>query len=136
MKSLFNFLLLAIVAFPAVAQQFTEIDPGLSKPPQPCVVWGDYDGDGDLDVLVAGLGSHDIPFTTIYKNTGGNLTDSGIVLPGLARATAAWGDFDGDGDLDLAMTGLNSSGIPTTRIYRNDGGAFTAVSGNFTGVFA
>lgn len=122
--------------FPAGAQQFTEVDPHVSKPPQPCVVWGDYDGDGDLDMLVAGLGSHDIPFTTIYKNTGGTFTDSGIVLMGLSRATAAWGDFDGDGDLDLAITGLNVSGIPTTKIYRNDGGTFTAIAGNFTGVFA
>src|SRR5205809_3870165 len=106
-KYLFNFLLLSILALPAVAQQFTEINPSLAKPPQPCVVWGDYDGDGDLDVLVAGLGSHDIPFTILYRNTGGTFADSGIVLPGLSRATAAWGDYDGDGDLDLAMTGLN-----------------------------
>src|SRR5580765_8877101 len=104
MKALLNLLLFAIIALPVSAQQFTEMNAGLSKPPQPCVVWGDYDGDGDLDVLVAGLGSHDIPFTTIYKNTGGTFTNSGIVIQGLSRATAAWGDFDGDGNLDLAMT--------------------------------
>jgi hypothetical protein len=98
---------------------------------------GDYDGDGDLDVLVTGSGSHDIAFSTIYKNTGGPFTDSGIVLLGLSRATAAWGDFDGDGDLDLAMTGLTTGAtIPTTRIYRNDGGVFTALTNNLLGVFA
>src|SRR5512137_2568672 len=86
------------------AGQFTEVDPGLAKPPFPCVVWGDYDGDGDQDVLVAGSGSHDIAFSTIYKNTGGTFRDSGIVLLGLSRASAAWGDFDGDGDLDLAKS--------------------------------
>src|SRR3954468_22242012 len=69
---------------------FTEITPaGLAAPPQPCVVWGDYDGDGDLDLLVAGLGKHDVPFTILYKNTAGTFTDSGIVLLGLSRATAA-----------------------------------------------
>jgi hypothetical protein len=116
---------------------FTEITPaGLAAPPQPCVVWGDYDGDGDLDLLVAGLGKHDVPFTILYKNTAGTFTDSGIVLLGLSRATAAWGDFDGDGDLDLAMTGLDINGLPATRLYRNDGGVFTPVAGNFTGVFA
>ena len=117
------------------AAQFTEFDPGLAKPPFPCVAWGDYDGDGDLDVLVAGLGKHDVAFTTLYKNSGGTFTDSGIVLLGLSRATAAWGDFDGDGDLDLAMTGLTTAGVPTTVIYRNDGGTFTPVAGTFTGVF-
>jgi len=136
MKALLVFLLLTITALTASAQLFTEFNAGLAKPPEPCVAWGDYDGDGDLDVLVAGLGSHDIPFTIIYKNTAGTFADSGIVLPGLSRATAAWGDFDGDGNLDLAMTGLDISGIPTTRVYRNNGGGFTPLPGSFTGVFA
>src|ERR1043166_7544032 len=118
------------------AQQFTEITPGIATPPQPCVIWGDYDSDGDLDLLIAGMGKHDVPFTILYKNTGGTFADSGVVLLGLSRATAAWGDFDGDGDLDLAMTGLDISGIPVTRVYRNDGGVFTPLAGNFTGVFA
>jgi len=128
-------MLLLLSANP-ISAQFTEIDPGLPKSANPCVVWGDYDNDGDLDVLVAGAGKQDVAFTTIYNNMGGVFTNSGIVLLGLSRATAAWGDFDGDGDLDLAMTGLTTAGIPTTRIYRNDGGTFTLVAGTFSGVFA
>jgi len=128
-------MVLALATIPAAAQ-FVEVNPGLPKYPNPCVVWGDYDGDGDLDVLVAGLGKQDVAFTAIYNNTSGVFTNSGIVLLGLSRATAAWGDFDGDGDLDLAMTGLTTAGVPTTRVYRNDGGTFTPVAGPFTGVFA
>jgi hypothetical protein len=129
-------LIIPLLAPSRAGGQFVELDPGLAKPPYPCVAWGDYDGDGDLDVLVAGLGSHDIAFTKIYKNSGGTFTDSGIVLLGLSRASAAWGDFDGDGDLDLAMTGLTTAGLPTTRVYRNDGGTFTPIAGPFIGVFA
>jgi hypothetical protein len=116
--------------------QFTEVDPGMAQPPFPCVAVGDYDNDGDLDVLVAGLGKKDVPFMIIYRNTGGAFADSGVVLPGLSRATAAWADFDGDGELDLAMTGLNSSGLPTTRIYRNDGGTFIALTNSMAQGFA
>jgi hypothetical protein len=126
----------ALIAGPAAAQPFTETAPGLPEKAFPCVAVGDYDGDGDLDVLVAASGSHDIAFTTLYNNTGGTFTDSGIALLGLARATAAWGDLDGDGDLDLAMTGLESGAtFGTTRVYRNNGGTFTALPGPFLGVF-
>jgi hypothetical protein len=119
----------------AGAQQFTEVDPGLPKSANPCVIWGDFDGDGDLDLLVAGVGKQDVALTTLYKNSDGVFSNSGISLLGLSRATAAWGDFDNDGDLDLAMTGLTSAGVATTRVYRNDGGTFTPVPGKFTGVF-
>src|ERR1051325_1176592 len=133
-----NFL--STAAFIALAlttrAQFTEVDPQMAQPPFPCVAVGDYDNDGDLDVLVAGLGKRDVPFTIIYKNTGGVFSDSGVVLPGLSRASAAWGDFDGDGDLDLAMTGLNSSGVPTTRIYRNNNGTFEQLPVVLAPVFA
>jgi hypothetical protein len=121
----------------SAAQQFTEQDPGLPKSANPCVVWGDYDSDGDLDLLVAGVGKQDVAFTTLYNNNGaGIFTNSGIVLVGLSRATAAWGDFDNDGDLDLAMTGLTSAQVAAARIYRNDGASFTQVPGSFPAVFA
>jgi len=130
-------LLALLVAPHRAAAQFTELTPGLAAPPFPCVTWADYDGDGDLDLLIAGLGKRDIAFATLYRNDGGGtFIDSGIALLGLSRATAAWGDFDGDGDLDLAMTGLTTAGLPTTHVYRNTGGTFTAVAGNFLGVLA
>jgi hypothetical protein len=119
---------------PSMAQ-FTEVDPGVAEPPFSCVAPGDYDGDGAVDLLVAGSGHQDIAFTTIYRNVNGSYVDSGLSLLGLARATAAFGDFDQDGDLDLAMTGLTTAGAATTRIYRNNGGTFSVVSGSFLGVF-
>jgi hypothetical protein len=133
---LLNTVAMLVLPGAAVAQLFTEIDPGLPAMARPCVVWGDYDGDGDLDVLVAGPGSQDASVTTLYSNSGGSFTDSGIVLLPLQFAAAAWGDYDGDGDLDLAMIGLTTAQVPTTRIYRNDGGLFTLLTGDFTGVYA
>lgn len=128
-RSLIPLFVLAFQTSAAWAQ-FAEVDPAVAQPPFPCVAVGDFNNDGHLDVLVAGLGKRDVPFTILYTNSGTAFVDSGIVVPGLSRATAAWGDFDGDGDLDLAMTGLDGSGIPVTRIYRNDGGTFTLLTNN------
>jgi hypothetical protein len=127
---------LSLAPVSTTAQQFTEVINGLPNFPQTCVAWGDYDGDGRPDVLVAGLGKRDIPTTTLFRNTVDGLVDSGIVLPGLSRASAAWGDFDNDGRLDLAMTGLNSSGVPVTVVERNNGTNFTTVPSALFGVFA
>lgn len=109
-------------------QRFTEIHPEVIEPERPGIAWGDYDSDGDLDLLVAGPGRRDTLSTVLYKNTGGDFQDSGLALPGLGNAAAAWGDFDNDGNLDLAMIGQSSSG-PVTRVFRNNGTNFTAVAG-------
>ncbi len=82
--------------------------------------WGDYDNDGDLDILLAGYtGSARI--TKIYTNDGiGGFSDSGISLTGAENGSAAWGDYDNDGDLDILLTGWSGSSH-FTKIYRNDG---------------
>jgi len=132
---------IAATASGALAQ-FTDTNSGMPASAFGCVLPGDYDQDGNVDVLVMGKGSHDVAYSTIYRNVGGAFTDSGIPLLGLwpsstcGAQSAAWGDFDHDGDLDLAMTGQTTAGVPTTRIYRNQGGSFVAVPGTFTGVYA
>jgi len=50
-------------------------------------------------------------------------------LPDLAHSWVAWGDYDRDGDLDIAICG-DSAGIPRTYVYRNDNGFF--VNSGFT----
>jgi hypothetical protein len=47
-----------------------------------------------------------------------------VVLPQLAYSACAWGDYDHDGDLDLALTGAEGN-TPVSRILRNDNGIFT-----------
>ncbi|MFN8176951.1 MAG: FG-GAP-like repeat-containing protein [bacterium] len=50
---------------------------------------------------------------------------------GLVALGSAWGDFDGDGDPDVAVS-LWSGTSPSVRLYRNDGnGAFADVSASF-----
>jgi hypothetical protein len=38
----------------------------------------------------------------------------------VGRSSVAWGDYDDDGDLDLAIVGSTSESVHVARIYRND----------------
>jgi hypothetical protein len=84
------------------------------------MAWGDYDGDGDPDLAIAGETGTG-PVTSVYKNDGsGTLSlDTAQNLPGLKNAALAWGDYDSDGDLDLALTGFTGL-ARIARIYEND----------------
>ncbi len=90
------------------------------------VAWGDYDNDGDLDILLTG---NDI--ASIYRNDGGGtFTYINAGLPGVNYSSVAWGDYDNDGDLDILLTGNG-----TASIYRNDGGGtFTDINAGLPGV--
>ncbi|MEZ4638726.1 MAG: FG-GAP-like repeat-containing protein [Caldilineaceae bacterium] len=96
---------------------FTNINAGwLSR--RGTAAWGDYDNDGDLDILLTGwtLSSG----LCVYRNIGGTFSDVTAGLTDIRVSAAAWGDYDGDGDLDILLSGNDSSG-PVTQVYRNDG---------------
>jgi hypothetical protein len=98
--------------------------------------WGDYNNDGYPDLVIAGTQGYDpqTAVTKLYRNDGGVLVDSGVQLPGIYNGDLAWGDFDGDGQLDLAMCGATTSGVAITAILRNDNGAFVDTQAGLEGV--
>lgn len=85
------------------------------------VAWGDYDNDGDLDILICGITDANKPVSKIYKNDGLNTFSEqvAILLAGAGYGSSAWGDYDNDGDLDIVLTGSGDSNI--AKIYKNNG---------------
>jgi len=86
-----------------------------------CASFGDYDGDGDLDLIVMGLDSANYPKTILYKNIGNTYIKVPDQFQGLSNGTAEWGDFDNDGDLDLLFTGYDLLYESHTVVYENTG---------------
>jgi hypothetical protein len=81
--------------------------------------WGDYDNDGDLDVYVCRGKSNKEIQDSFYRNNDGVFleTSSSVGLSFIGTSTsAAWGDYDSDGDLDLFVTTVGSS----NRLYKNN----------------
>lgn len=98
---------------------------------------GDYDNDGDLDLMVTSTGTvadgMEPGQNVLYRNNGnGTFTDvtatAGVSTNNAAVGDAfspAFGDYDLDGDLDLAVAGWLGGNV----LYRNNGdGTFTDVT--------
>lgn len=120
MRQVSLFLLLVSVCsagaaelFVAVPHHATTVDGGLSRG----VAFGDADGDGDPDLLVANTINYP---EFLYRNDGDRFVQVMETTPSLAGGFTEgvnWVDFDNDGDLDIFATRTNGPNA----LYRNDG---------------
>jgi hypothetical protein len=85
--------------------------------------WGDYDNDGWVDLFVCGEFNKDAPqgHCRLYHNqrdgTFKDVAESAGVINDRYSKGSAWGDYDGDGRLDLFVSNM---GQPV-RLYHNEG---------------
>ncbi len=81
-------------------------------------VWGDYDNDGFLDLLVTGP-----DHCRLFRHSGvGSFVEVTAVHPTIDPSnaqSAAWADYDNDGDLDLFVAGVGRPGY--NYLYQNNG---------------
>jgi hypothetical protein len=102
------------------------------------MVQADYDNDGDLDILVlrgAWLAKTGTVPNSLLRNEGKGTFFDVTFAAGLAEAnyptqTAAWTDYDNDGDLDVYIGNEQSNDTRAPcQLFRNEGnGTFTDVA--------
>ncbi len=112
----------------------TAVASGLSEPlSTESAVWGDYDNDGRVDLFVCGEYDRESAdprnLCRLYHNEGNGTFKNVAERAGVANERvakgSAWGDYDGDGLLDLFVSNLDAP----CRLYHNEGsGTFRDVA--------
>ena len=100
---------------------FTDIGATLVQVCSGDVAWGDYDNDSDLDIVYTGNTGALTSVTKLYENANGLFVEKSTPFRDIGRSTLAWGDYDGDKDIDLIISGFSPSlNRPFTAVYRNN----------------
>ncbi|MDP7400259.1 MAG: VCBS repeat-containing protein, partial [Lentisphaeria bacterium] len=81
------------------------------------VAWGDYDNDGDLDLLLTGEDTYGNRLARLFSYSQGKFQHT-VDFGNLSKSSADWGDYDNDGDLDLFVTNFSDD---ANTLYQNQG---------------
>ena len=103
---------------------FSQVETGLPALRKGDVAFGDYDNDGNTDIILNGDPATPTNIVYIYRNNGdGTFYDVGIEIIGTVHGSINWIDYDNDGDLDFLVSGIQfpTADQPVSEIYRNAG---------------
>jgi hypothetical protein len=71
----------------------------------------DFDGDGLIDLFISGMDENSTPRSELYSYNGTSFTMiTGVKTPPIVSGSSCLVDFDGDGDLDICVLGVDDLG--------------------------
>lgn len=125
----------AFTAGPTLPTQYS-----LAQEPQTVVI-GDFNGDGKADIAVSTYGSSTTSYVELLPGKGDGTFGAGLLTPVPVNGSLAAADMNGDGRLDLVLSGLDTNIQDSTGILLSNGdGTFQAgkfvVSPYWTGAIA
>lgn len=90
------------------------------------------------DIFISGQTNAGLRISKLYLNDGNGIFSEVLGTPfeGIVSGAIDFNDVDGDGDLDILITGINSNNVRIAKLYLNNGsGEFTEALGTpFEGV--
>jgi PKD repeat protein len=113
------------------ALNYTSFPSGFTPVSNASIDWGDYDNDGDYDVLISGLDAAGYLVTKLYSNNKGSFSEISTNLPGIMYGKVGFIDYDLDQDLDIFITGRDINENKYTRLWRNTNGTYTITNDLF-----
>ncbi|MCP4177185.1 MAG: T9SS type A sorting domain-containing protein [bacterium] len=119
MRTLLSTLLIIIFQLSFLNISFAQFEPVSNG----SLAWGDYDNDGDEDLLLSGKNDYDDAITKLYTNNGDSTftEQTKAVFPGVWQSSVAWGNYNGDNYPDILIAGKDSTGTRISKLYSNNG---------------
>ena len=117
-------------------EKFVKINSRIPDISGASVSWEDFDKDGDIDLLLSGVLRNGKLISGIYRNDlpfGFTETDFDFIR--IHSGSVKWVDYNNDANSDVFITGLNSEGVPESKLYKNTGGNFIEVNSTFHSLY-
>ena len=115
-------------------EQFSSFEPDITALWDMVATTGDYNLDGDIDIIVSGNSLTGGTKLVVYQNQGDwSFSEQSTDLDPITSGALVLRDIENDGDPDLIVSGRLANGLPSTKIYENTGaGEFVPIDLNLT----
>ncbi|SHK62311.1 Repeat domain-containing protein, partial [Reichenbachiella agariperforans] len=119
----FSFLIAGFVYSSAWSQTFTEQSvTDIEAMTHAQAEWADFDGDGLMDLIVAGTNAGGSSKVVVYINEGSNSFNT-VAVANWEDTDFDLGDYNADGYIDILLSGEDASGNKSLKVFKSNAGS-------------